>query len=191
MRVLEVPKYRRTFRPAVAAEWLAETILPWAPAIVVGHSLGGLACARLAARRPDLVRALVLVAPVGIPSRGLARHALSLGNMLRISNSRFLALLVTDAARAGPVSLVRGALHAVGESLGEELDAIEAPTLLVWGAHDPLVPMEVAREWQRRLAHARLEVLPDAKHVPMLESPSKFAAVVDRFVTELGTAKQP
>jgi pimeloyl-ACP methyl ester carboxylesterase len=185
VRVLDVPKYRRTFRPAVAAEWLAETIAPWAPAIVAGHSLGGLACARLAARQPELVRALVLVAPVGIPSRSLAHHVLSLGNMLRLSNSRFLALLVGDALRAGPVSLIRGAWHAVGEHLGEELEAIVAPTLLVWGRQDPLVPMEVAQEWQRRLAHSRLEVLPHAKHVPMLEAPSELAAAVDRFLSEL------
>src|SRR4051812_48954967 len=61
--VLDVPRFGASFRPDEAAEWVAA----WADAAaldgirLVGHSLGGAAAARLAALRPELVEALVLV----------------------------------------------------------------------------------------------------------------------------------
>lgn len=51
-----------------------------APALVVGHSFGGLVALRLAHRRPDLVRGLLLVAPAGIRSGARAARAVILAS---------------------------------------------------------------------------------------------------------------
>ena len=61
-----------------------------------------------------------------------------------------------------------------------ELGSVRAPTLLVWGARDRLVPVSAARRWEALLPRGRLVVLPDAAHVPMVESPDALrAAIVD------------
>jgi pimeloyl-ACP methyl ester carboxylesterase len=52
---------------------------------------------------------------------------------------------------------------------------IEAPVLLVWGEHDPLVPASLAPAVTAAIPHARLLVVPGAGHVPMYEAPDAFA----------------
>src|SRR3954468_13267950 len=78
------------------------------PAVVVGHSLGGLLAARLAAERPETVRALVLVAPVGMP-HPVARYAAGLVAALATSPRSLVATAARDALRWGLPSLAAGA----------------------------------------------------------------------------------
>ena len=71
----------QAFADAVAATMEA---LDAAPALIVGHSFGGHVAVRLAARRPDLVAGLLLVAPAGIGTRTRrARAAIELSTRLR------------------------------------------------------------------------------------------------------------
>lgn len=155
------------------------------PASIVGHSLGGLSAAELAARRPDQVERLVLVAPVGVPrGRGLAGHAVPLATTLVRARPAFLPRLARDALRTGPASLLRGALDATRADLRADLDRVRAPTLLVWGDRDALVPPAVGDTWREGLADARLVRLPGAGHVPMWEAPGAFAEAVLGFLDE-------
>jgi pimeloyl-ACP methyl ester carboxylesterase len=66
--------------------------------------------------------------------------------------------------------------------------AIEAPTLIVHGARDRLVPVAAVRDLVRRRPDWRLEVLEGVGHVPMLETPDRFLQVTREFVG--GVAKQ-
>ena len=59
-----------------------------------------------------------------------------------------------------------------------ELAAVTAPTLLVWGARDGVVPVEEASTWLEGLPDARLIVIPGAGHVPMVESPVELAEAI-------------
>ena len=65
-----------------------------------------------------------------------------------------------------------------------ELASVEAPTLLVWGARDRLVPPSVAGRWLDALPRARLVVIPDAAHVPMVEAPEALRAAIVAFREE-------
>jgi pimeloyl-ACP methyl ester carboxylesterase len=69
----------------------------------------------------------------------------------------------------------------------EELQAISAPTLFIWGDHDPVGSVEVARAAAQLIPNARLEVLP-AGHVPQLGHPQRVAALLSNF---LGPAGRP
>ena len=174
---------RAGFRPSHAADWLGRFVeaAVGAPTRVVGHSLGGLLSAQLAARRPDLVERLALVAPAGVPSgRGLLGHALPLLVALRAAPAR----VVGDALRAGPESILRGALYCTGQDLRPDLGAVEAPTLLLWGERDPLVPARLAEEWRRGLPDARLVLLPGSGHVPMFDASSALAGALLAFLEE-------
>lgn len=61
---------------------------------------------------------------------------------------------------------------------------IPQPTLLVWGAHDPLFPVSLAIQLSAILADARLVVLPRARHAPNLEHPEAFAEALRSFLAE-------
>ncbi len=87
-----------------------------------------------------------------------------------------------DSLRAGLVTLYRAATQLLGdEALREELSAITAPTLLVWGERDPLVPLRLATEYAQAIPDVRLVVV-EAGHVPMVDRPDEFARAVLDFV---------
>jgi pimeloyl-ACP methyl ester carboxylesterase len=168
----------------------AEALLAWADAAgldrfgLVGHSLGGAIAARVAATS-DRVSELVLVAPVGMPTgRSLLGYGLPLATALRTSSPSFLRTLSLDAARWGVPRLLSGALYATRADIREEARAIRAPTLLVWGSRDALVPPALAAAWREAVPHARLVTIAAAGHVPMVDRPAEFASAVRDFLDE-------
>ena len=65
----------------------------------------------------------------------------------------------------------------------DQLSRIEVPTLVVWGRNDMLVPRGDAREYVELIGdNARREMFEDTGHVPMLERPTRFNALVAEFV---------
>ena len=66
----------------------------------------------------------------------------------------------------------------------ERLSEIQAPTLIVWGEKDRLVPLKDAYEFDRLIPHSRLVVYEDTGHVAMLERPEEFNAELRRFLAE-------
>ena len=168
--------------PAYVCAWLRERGLGGVH--LVGHSLGGAVAARVAARHPDLVERLVLVAPAGtLAHRPLHRHALELALAAVSPGPRFLPRLGADALRAGPGTILRASRELLGDdSLRAELRAIGAPTLLVWGDRDPLVPRSVADVFLNGIRDASLVVIQGAGHVPMVERPKEFNRVLREFL---------
>ena len=177
--------FPRRAHPAALTGWVAAAVEPLAPVDVAGHSLGALVAVRLAVSRSELVRRLILVAPPGIrPWGNPLRLGPPLVATLGRSRPRLLVTLARDVLRAGPQNIVRGGLHVASADVTAELGAVRAPTLLVWGAHDRLVPPSAGRLWEALLPRGRLVVLPDAGHVPMLESPEALRAAILAFREE-------
>jgi pimeloyl-ACP methyl ester carboxylesterase len=63
------------------------------------------------------------------------------------------------------------------------------PLLIVWGDRDPIIPVAHAEEAHREMPHSRLEVFEGVGHVPQLESPGRFIAVLERFLAETEPAE--
>lgn len=90
-----------------------------------------------------------------------------------------------------------GFVHAVEAlttyPIRERLPEIACPALIVWGARDLLVPVSDAREFHALIPDSRLVVYPDTGHVPMLERPVAFNALLHAFLTEapLEVVEQP
>ena len=61
---------------------------------------------------------------------------------------------------------------------------IVCPTLIVWGAHDTLVPVKDAKRMQELILGARREVFERTGHVAMLERPERFNRVLREFLDE-------
>jgi pimeloyl-ACP methyl ester carboxylesterase len=146
--------------------------------IVVGHSLGGMRAAQYASEHR--VRKLVLVDPAGIPSgRWLPLQLLA---TINATTPSFVPTVAFDALRWGPRALVRHGLEAARGRI--DVSNIRAPTLIVWGARDKLVPARLASQWSAAIPHSRLEILPKARHVPMVEQPSAFVQVLLDFLRD-------
>lgn len=63
------------------------------------------------------------------------------------------------------------------------------PVLIVWGENDPIIPAEHAREAHAHLSGSHLEVFEDTGHIPQLERPGRFIAVLERFIAETEPAQ--
>ena len=183
VHVVDLPRLRHPVRAAQLSKWLAG----WLDALglddpeLAGHSLGGLVAAELAAMRDT--RRLVLVAPAGIPcGRGLPGRALPLLRALYDVRGS-LPMLTVDAVRTGPLDVARGIAFVSSRDLREELSTVRAPTLLVWGERDRLVPLRIAEEWRQAMVDVRLAYL-HCGHVPMLEAPAELAACMLSFLDD-------
>lgn len=179
----ELPRPHRVDLDATLA-WLVS----WAeaaeigPAAYVGHSLGGLLCARLAARHPELVSRLALVTPAGVPGRGITGSAVSLAQALLRSRPAFLALLARDAVRAGPVAIGSAALAVVAADLSTDLPNVRVPTLVLMGGRDALIPAWHGHELARPIPGARVHVIEAAGHVPMTDTPAELSRELLAFL---------
>ncbi len=68
------------------------------------------------------------------------------------------------------------------DPISDRLGDIACPTLIVWGADDRIVPVADADAFERRVPDARKVVWEDTGHVPMLERPAAFNALLAEFL---------
>jgi len=176
---------RRRFVLAEAASWLSE----WMDAVglerahLVGHSMGGCICLHLAASRPEAVRHLVLVAPAGVPiERSMVGYLGPLLAAARYATPSFLPVLARDALRTGPTTIWRAARKILAEDVRDDLRRIGAPTLLVWGERDTLVPPAVGDLLREQIPGSRLLLYEGSSHVPMFDRPEEFNAALLAFL---------
>jgi pimeloyl-ACP methyl ester carboxylesterase len=176
---------------------------------VVGHSMGGRLAWRLAAEQPQRVRRLVLIAPDGFASPGFEYgKAPDIGASLHLMKHLLPRVLVRSAlerAYADPRRLgddavqryhelvlapgVRGALLARLEQMNLQeptpwLARISAPTLLLWGEQDALIPARHAQDYLRVIPGARLQTFPGVGHLPQEESPAETLPALREFLLD-------
>lgn len=155
------------------------------PVHVMGHSMGGHLAIRLAAERPELVRSVVLVNAAGVRFRvDPLAHVRPLVHA-PFSTAGIARVLIPDFLRAGPTSVAVAAARVVLGRADDAMRAVHAPTLLVWGEHDPLVPLSYGEEMHQQIAGSRLAVIPRAAHVAMWDAPEEFNRIALEFLREV------
>jgi pimeloyl-ACP methyl ester carboxylesterase len=65
----------------------------------------------------------------------------------------------------------------------------DVPTLLIWGAKDPIIPLDHGRRAHEVLPHSRLEVFPGAGHFPFNDDPEHFVEILTDFIASTRPAK--
>ena len=168
---------------------------------VVGHSLGGMVAAELAAVQPERFSALTLIAPFGLwnPAYPVADFfTMSPAHLAAATyhdpdspaaqaaaqppedNEAYIAFML-DRAR----SLATSAKYLwpiPNRGLSKRLHRVAAPTLLVWGESDRIVPARYAEDFRDAIANARVEIIPEAGHLPEVEQPDRLADAVLSFL---------
>ena len=98
---------------------------------------------------------------------------------------RSFASLEDPQARRAFLDTVRSVIDLRGQRLdaSDRLYLAEGlPTLIIWGAKDPLIPVSHALHSHALLPGSRLEIFPDAGHFPYRDEPERFAAVLLDFI---------
>ncbi len=168
---------------------------------VIGHSLGGMFAAELAAICPQHVRRLVLAAPFGLwleetpipdiffmgPSQLLrATWHDPGGDASQASMSRLAGDASPDEAaltRTFNLATAGKFLWPIPDrGLAKRLPLIHAPTLVVIGGSDQLVGEAYGRKFASLIPDARVEAIPEAGHSPTLEQPDAFLKAVQSFL---------
>ena len=168
--------------------------------ILVGHSMGGMIAAEMAAIQPNDVSRLALIAPAGlwdddhpIPDLfatlpfempALLFHDAEAGAAMmtagrNVEDPGFLqAYLVTNARQLGMAGRILFPIPERG--LSARLYRIKARTVLVWGDSDKLIPPVYAHGFKKGIAGAQLVSIPEAGHMVVVE---KTEAVADAIAS--------
>lgn len=149
-----------------------------------GHSMGGAIAAQVAADVGSRVRRLVLIDSAGIGGRRGARWLSRLLQPWSWCPLWFYRTLLGDLLRARPRALIESAHHLRRYDVRPVLDLIRTPTLILWGERDYLTPLEHGRAMLERLQHGRLEVIPGARHLPMVSHPDITSRQIVAFFKE-------
>ena len=65
------------------------------------------------------------------------------------------------------------------------LERLDLPTLILWGAHDPVAVLPIGEKLAKTVPGARLRVLHDLGHYPQVEGPDAFARELESFLSDL------
>ena len=188
---IDLPGFGLTDKPPEVLDvvGLADALAAWIQAAGLGrpallaNSVGCQVAVDFAVRYPERVSRMVLVGPTTDPA---ART--TLGQVLRwlrnLPGERpgQLPLSVADYADAGVGRVLRTFGYALADRIEDKLALVQAPTLVVRGAHDPIVPQAWAEEVTRLLPRGRLAVVAGAPHTVNFAAPGALAELVGPFL---------
>jgi pimeloyl-ACP methyl ester carboxylesterase len=182
--------------------------------VLIGNSIGGAVAIRLAAKRPDVVRALVLADAGGLDrvdfvtrmvTGAMARFfaagargarwfprafALYYGVVLSGPDAAEQRARIVAASREMAPGLAE-AWRSFGEADADLRDlaaSLACPVLVAWAKRDRVLQLWRSRPAIRRIPGARLELF-DGGHTPFLECPDEFAATLGAFLDGLPPAR--
>ena len=164
---------------------------------LVGHSFGGMVAAELAANNPERVSKLVLIAPIG-----LWRDDAPIPDIAGIPPEKLVELVLADPNSPlaafltppvdDPEALFQAAMRMASilhfiwpipdKGLDRRIHRVQAPTLLVWGKQDRLVPCVYADEFASKIRDTQIALVDDAGHLPQLEQPVEVRERVLSFL---------
>jgi 2-hydroxy-6-oxonona-2,4-dienedioate hydrolase len=193
------------YRIATLVDFLGEFMgkLGISKATLVGNSMGGWVAADFAIKHPAAVDRLALVDAAGYGTRSVTREQLAFLNPATLDDARTCLMRVfankafvndmtvqmffTDRMRAGDQYTIERMIDSVVRSedfLNGRFGGIKAPTIVIWGRGDELLPVAEGEAMAKQIPGARTVIIDNCGHAPQIECPQPFQAALIEFLTE-------
>jgi 2-hydroxy-6-oxonona-2,4-dienedioate hydrolase len=188
---IDLPGYGDSAKPPtiLGMSELADALAAWMDARGlrsahwVGNSFGCQILAELAVRHPDRIRRLVLQGPTVDPrARTVLRQLVGLARNSTRESPGLGWITLTDYRKAGLRRVWATVQLAMADRIEAKLPRILAPTLVVRGEHDPIVPQAWAEAVSRLLPNGELRVLSGLGHTLNYTAPREFVAAMRPFL---------
>lgn len=166
---------------------------------LLGNSLGGHVALVYILKHPERVKSLTLTGSSGLFENAMGDSYPKRGDYEYIKNKT--AQTFYDPAVATPelvdevfeitknrikvIKIIALAKSAIRHNLGEELNQIQQPTLLIWGKNDIVTPPFVAEEFKKLIPNSQLHFIDKCGHAPMMEVPAEFNTILEKFLGSL------
>lgn len=166
---------------------------------LLGNSLGGHVALIHVLKNPERIKSIILTGSSGLfesamgdtyPKRGDYDY-IKKKTELTFYDPKIASKELVDEVyeivnnRIKAIKIIALAKSAIRNNLGEELNQIKQPTLLIWGNNDGITPPFVGREFQRLIPHSELHFIDKCGHAPMMEVPAEFNEILHQFLTKL------
>ncbi len=180
--------------------------------ILAGNSLGGNIAWNYASKKPEKVQKLILVDASGLPTNKPQPWIFKMAKTPVLSNlflyitpksiiednlkqvyeddtkitnaliARFHDLTLREGNRKAFIDRAKIDFTPSEASKKEQLQNLQTPTLLIWGAKDAWIPLENGKRMDALLPNSKLVVLQNSGHVPMEENPTESFKVLNEFL---------
>ena len=166
---------------------------------LLGNSLSGHVAILHVLKHPERIKSLILTGSSGLFENGMGDTYPKRGDYDYIKKKTELTFYDPQIAtkelvdevyeivnnRLKAVKIIALAKSAIRNNLGEELNEIKQPTLLIWGNNDAITPPFVGREFHRLIPNSELHFIDKCGHAPMMEVPEEFNKILHQFLTKL------
>jgi 2-hydroxy-6-oxonona-2,4-dienedioate hydrolase len=188
---VDLPGYGWSSKPdwTLSLPELADSLAEWMQALSIqrahfaANSFGCQVLSHLAVRHSQRVDRLMLQGPTVDPAaRTLFRQIWRIIRNSRMESPRLGLLMAKDYWHAGIKRIVATVRMALDDRIEDRLPLIHAPSLVVRGTRDPLVPQTWAETVARLLPRGGVATLPDCGHTINYTSPKKLVSVMRPFL---------
>lgn len=166
---------------------------------LLGNSLGGHVGLLHVLRHPERIKSLTLTGSSGLFENGMGDTYPKRGDYEYIKKKTQLTFYSPEVAskelvdevyeivnsRIKVIKIIALAKSAIRTNLGDELNQITKPTLLVWGNDDTITPPFVGQEFNKLIPKSELFIIDKCGHAPMMERPEEFNSILYKFLTKL------
>jgi pimeloyl-ACP methyl ester carboxylesterase len=166
---------------------------------LLGNSLGGHVGILHVLKQPERIKSLILTGSSGLFENGMGDTYPKRGDYDYIKKKTELTFYDPKVAskelvdevyeivnnRLKAIKIIALAKSAIRNNLGEDINQIKQPTLLIWGNNDAITPPFVGREFQRLIPNSELHFIDKCGHAPMMEVPEEFNRILHKFLTKL------
>lgn len=166
---------------------------------LLGNSLGGHVALVHVLKHPEKIKSLILTGSSGLFENGMGDTYPKRGDYEYIKKKTELTFYDPNTAskelvdevygivnnRMKAIKIIALAKSAIRNNLGDELNQIKQPTLLVWGNNDTITPPFVGKEFNKLIPNSEIHFVDKCGHAPMMEVPDEFNAILHKFLKKL------
>src|SRR5678815_5050727 len=166
---------------------------------LMGNSLGGHVAIVHVLKHPERIKSLILTGSSGLFENGMGDTYPKRGDYEYIRKKTEVTFYDPKMAtkelvdevfsitnnRIRVIKIIALAKSAIRNNLGDELNHIKQPTLLIWGNNDTVTPPFVAKEFQKLIPNSELHFIDKCGHAPMMEVPEEFNIILHKFLKKL------